>query len=397
MTHASRSYWRKLDNAAKLFPAMSNRKDTRVFRFYCELKEEIQEEKLQQALDKLLLKYPMFLSVMRKGLFWHYLEKSDLRPVVCPEYKEPCSNLYVRDKKDLLFEVTYHHNRINFEVYHALTDGTGAAEFVRELVQIYLSLVHPKDTLSHDSHTKEKGHSVEHERDSFAQYYTKDFKRQKRKKTKAYQIRRPNKELGNLQITELEVPLEALQRRCRELGVSMTVFVTTVFLCAIHEEMSHFQEMKPVVMMVPVNLRKFFPSESMLNFFNFIEPGYKFGEGNDSFDDVLEHVKKDFLSKLTKEKMAQRMNEYMALEVNPILRFAPLELKNICINAGAKTSSWDTTAIFSNMGAVEVAEEYAPYIQRFGVYTSTPKMELCMCSFQDLIYFGFTSRYDSTK
>ena len=71
------------------------------------------------ALDHTIQKYPVFLSVMRKGLFWHYLEKSDLRPVVREEYKEPCSHLYIRDKKELLFEVTYYKNRINFEVFHA--------------------------------------------------------------------------------------------------------------------------------------------------------------------------------------------------------------------------------------------------------------------------------------
>ena len=103
---------------------MSNHKDTRVFRFYCELEEEVQEEPLQKALDKTLEKYPIFLSVMRKGLFWHYLEKSDLPAIVREEYKEPCSNLYIRDKKDLLFEVTYYHKRISFEAYHVLTDGS---------------------------------------------------------------------------------------------------------------------------------------------------------------------------------------------------------------------------------------------------------------------------------
>ena len=36
--------WRKLDNAAKLYSAASNKKDTRVFRFYCELKEEVNKE-----------------------------------------------------------------------------------------------------------------------------------------------------------------------------------------------------------------------------------------------------------------------------------------------------------------------------------------------------------------
>ena len=37
------SKWRKLDNAALAFPAVTGKNDTRVFRFYCELKEEIKE------------------------------------------------------------------------------------------------------------------------------------------------------------------------------------------------------------------------------------------------------------------------------------------------------------------------------------------------------------------
>ena len=52
----------------------------------------------------------------------------------------------IPDKKSLLFQVSYDKNRINFEVFHALTDGTGATEFLRELVKNYLHLVH-KDEL----------------------------------------------------------------------------------------------------------------------------------------------------------------------------------------------------------------------------------------------------------
>ena len=108
MFEQKRAYWRNLDNAGKMFSAASTSKDTRVFRFYCVLKEQVDESILQEALNKTIKKYPIFLSVMRKGLFWHYLEKSELCPVVRKEYKEPCSRLYVRDKKALLFEITYY-------------------------------------------------------------------------------------------------------------------------------------------------------------------------------------------------------------------------------------------------------------------------------------------------
>ena len=48
MFEQKRAYWRSLDNAAKLFSAASSPKDTRVFRFYCELKEEVEEKKIKE-------------------------------------------------------------------------------------------------------------------------------------------------------------------------------------------------------------------------------------------------------------------------------------------------------------------------------------------------------------
>ena len=396
MFEQKRAYWRSLDNAAKLFSAASSPKDTRVFRFYCELKEEVKEEILQEALNQTIQKYPVFLSVMRKGLFWHYLEKSELRPVVREEYKEPCSSLYVRDKKTLLFEVTYYKKRINFEVFHALTDGTGATEFLRELVKNYLYLIHEEDLepveLSNQYLTVK-----DQEDDSFSRYYDPDFPRKKKKKIRAVQIKKGGKGYEELQINEASMSVKELLGIAREKKVSMSVLLTAAFICAIHEEMSRMHEKKQVILMVPVNLRKIFPSDSMLNFFGYIEPGYQFGGGKDSFEDVLEAVKLYFQENLSKEHMAGRMNELIAIEKHKILKWAPLELKNRCIRAGAKMAEQEVTAVLSNMSVVKMPEDYAQYIEKFGVYTSTNRTELCICSFQDTLSLGFTSRYDSTN
>lgn len=389
--------WRKLDNAAKLFSAASNSKDTRVFRFYCDLKEEVEEEHLQTALEKTVGVFPQFLSVMRKGLFWHYLEQSTLKPIVRKEYREPCSNLYVRDKKELLFEVTYYGKRINFEVFHALTDGTGASEFIKELVKNYLLEVHG-DSISQTVEEQNMSSALQGiEDDGFTKYYSKDKNRKKVKKKEAYQIRKYRSEMGSLQVSEAEISVSSLKEKVREYGVSMTVYLSAVFLCAIHEKMTKRQEEDPVILMIPVNLRKFFPTNSMLNFFSWIEAGHQFGRGRDDIQSVITDVKEQFEKNLTKEKMAENINEYVSLEVNPILRLAPLELKNLCISAGTRSSAKDVTAIFSNMGIIKLPEAFNQYIDRFGVFTSTPKLELCMCSFKDKISLGFTSRYDSDR
>ena len=230
--------WRKLDNAAKLYSAASNKKDTRVFRFYCELKEEVNPDVLQEALNQTIEIFPTFLMVLRKGLFWHYLEPCNLRPIVKEEYKEPCSRLYIKDKKTLLFEVTYYKKRINFEVFHVLTDGTGATEFLKELVKNYLYLIHKVNGLEPVSLLPEDMTVQDQEVDSFLKYYSKDQKRPKKRKLHAFQIRRKKKDGNHLHVHESVVSVQAVLKRSRELGVSMTVFLTALFMMAINEEMS---------------------------------------------------------------------------------------------------------------------------------------------------------------
>ena len=91
------------------------------------------------------------------------------------------------------------------------------------------------------------------------------------------------------------------------------------------------------------------------------------------------------------------MNNLIAYEKHKILKWAPLELKNRCIKMGAKLAEREVTAVLSNMSVVKMPPEYAKYIERFGVYTSTMRTELCVCSFGDTLSFAFTSRYDSTN
>lgn len=345
---------------------------------------------LQAALDKTMEKYPVFLSVMRKGLFWYYLEKSELKPVVKEESEPPCLNLYIRDRKTLLFQVNYYKTRINFEVFHALTDGTGAIQFLKELVKNYLLIRHEADGLPDVSFTEEDMTLQDQESDGFAKYYKKP-KKGSGKKVHSFQLSGARAGYGSLNITEGLVSCRALLGKAKEYGVSMTVFLTAVFLCAIHEEMSRRQRKKPVVLMVPVNLRKYFPSSSMLNFFGWIEPGYLFPEEEYSFGDVVESVKAYFKEELTKDRLGQRMSSLMSLEQNPLLRIAPLEIKNLGMQLGVQLAKDDVTAIFSNLGVVFLPREYVPYIRRFGVFTSTPKIELSMCSFEDDLVLSFAS------
>lgn len=97
------SKWRKLDNAAIAFPLVTGRNDSRVFRFYCQLKEDVDPDILQSALDQTMEKYPLFQAVLRKGLFWFYLESREIKALVKPERKPPCASFIYRIRNHCYF------------------------------------------------------------------------------------------------------------------------------------------------------------------------------------------------------------------------------------------------------------------------------------------------------
>lgn len=384
------SKWRKLDNAALAFPLVTGKNDTRVFRFYCQLKEEVNGEILQAALDQTMEKYSLFQAVLRKGLFWFYLEHRDIRAVVKPETEPPCSRLYIPDKKSLLFQVTYDKNRINFEVFHALTDGTGAMHFLQELVQNYLILAHPQENLPHIESTEEITHG-DKEEDSFSQYYSSDTPKDKEKKETAVKLKGEKLVHSDMHITEVAFSVKDIHQKARSYGVSITVLLTAMMLCSIREEIPKNQQKRPVTLMIPVNLRNYFPSQSMANFFGWIEVGYKFSDTT-TFEKVLESMKQQFEQELVKEKIAMHMSGYVRIEKNLFVRVVPLEIKKYFLMIGANLGSRSITAVYSNIGIIRLPEEYREYIQHFGIFASTNSLQMCSCSYGDEMVLGFTSK-----
>ena len=384
------SNWRKLDNAALAFPLVTGKNDTRVFRFYCELKENVKPELLQAALEKTMEKYPLFQMVLRKGLFWFYLEHRDIRPIVKEEKKPPCSRLYIPDKKNLLFQVSYYEKRINFEVFHALTDGTGAMHFLQELVINYLKKAHPEQNLP-SLPVKDTSTPGDQEEDSFSQYYSSDAPRKRESKKPAFQLKGEKLRQEDMSITEVCIPVREIHARAKAAGVSITVFLTAALIWAIHEEVPQNQAKKPIGLMIPVNLRNYFPSQSMANFFGWIEISCYFS-AETTFEDILESVKEQFAKELSKDVIEAKLNDLVSLEKNPILRLVPLEIKTPFLLAGTTLGGRSITAIYSNVGIIRMPEEYRKYIQRFGLFASTDSLQLCSCSFGDEMVLSFSSK-----
>lgn len=381
--------WYKLDNAAKIFPPTSNRRDPKVFRFACELYEDIDEKVLQEALDKTLEEYPLFLSSLKKGLFWYYLESSNVYPKVTKEENIICDRM----DNELLFRVSYYRKRINLEVYHALTDGTGTLYFLRSLVVIYLVIKHKikKQILVDTTSVYEK------EIDSFEKYYKNSKKIKIPKNIRAYNLTGNKYPEDRLKVIEGLVSAKEIIKLAKEFNTTVTVYLSSVLIKSIGSTMSIKDKRRPVVVTVPVNLRKYFKSNTARNFFNTITVKYKFNEDNDNLEDIIKSVNDQFKSNLTKEQLDSQMNSLAVLENVFIIRLVPVFIKDLVLKYFHERSRKEQTIALSNIGVVEIPEELQSYIKLFDVFASTDGMQICMCSYLDKMMLSFTSHFTNTE
>ncbi len=388
--------WLRLDNAAKIFPSTSSKRDTGVFRFSCELKETIDPILLQRALDATVKQFPHFLSVLRHGLFWYYLERSHRRPRVCLEHRPICGPLYLRSRRDLLFEVSYYKKRINLEVYHALTDGTGALQFLKTLVYHYLLAAHGQILALKEVELDYDPPLASRQEDSFRKYYRKGKGRViPRLQGPAYHLR--GEWQNQYQLIQGIVSCRQALQLAKSYHTSLTIFLSAVLVRAIHLEMPQDRKHEPVVLTVPVNLRNYFPSETARNFFGNVRIGYCFQQENDPLEQIIPQLERALKEQLGAEQLGQKLGRLMALEKNPLLRLIPLPLKNLCLKTARTISDAGETAVISNVGQVRMPEALLPYIERMYIFSSARRLQVCVCSFQDELAVSFTSRLAATE
>lgn len=386
--------WIKLDNAAKIFPAASNKEDTKVFRFACELSEPVDADMLQEALRCNLALFPSFQCVMRRGLFWYYLEQTHLKPTVHEERDRPCSILYDKYQKKLLFEVTYHKNRINFEVYHAITDGTGALHFMRGLVYHYIKLKFRDEMPGKLPHLGIDATDEQMADDSFSKYYDSRKKTRKMPFIPAFQLRGIKLTESRLSIIEGHMPVKAVLDTAHAHHTTVTALITAVLIDAILSEMSMRDRKKPVTISIPVNLRNYFSSESFRNFFSVSNMICNVSDSPD-FQDILRTVEQFFKNELNFEQMASRVNTLSSLENHAAVRMIPLVIKDVVLKAAHDIKSLAFTCTLSNVGRISMPEPMKKHIRYFDLFVSTKKMHVCMCSFEEVMSIAFSSRFVS--
>ena len=388
-------YWRRLDNSAKIFPISAGKKYSTVFRFSVILKEQIKPEILKHAVNKALSKYEFFKVRLKDGFFWNYLEYNPKKIIIEEEKEYPCKYIEPKENNEYLFKVTYFDKKINIDIFHSLTDGNGGSMFFREIVYNYIELVH-KDEFDEELRKKRKIElSIE---DSYIKNYNKLAKGNSSSK-KAYKLAGKKIKLGAISAIHEIINLEELKQEAKKSGSTITQYLTAVLIYSIYKaNYVKNKDDKPIKVCIPVNLKKYFPSNTISNFFSYItlEANMKKIKG-DNFDEILDFVKKDFAKKLEQKEIEKTMSGNVKIGTNPFIRIIPLALKKPLVRLSYIEIRKYTTTTFSNIGRIGIIGKYQKYIDNFWMLIAPEpieKIKCSACSFDNNIVFTFTSILD---
>ncbi len=385
-------YWRRLDNSAKIFPISTGKKYSTVFRLSAVLKETVEPNLLKEAVKQALEKYKSFRVKMKAGLFWYYLEDNMKEPKIEEETDYPCKYIDRRRNNDYLFKVTYFKNKINIDIFHSLTDGSSGAIFFKEIIYSYLELKYPEELDEDARRVRKIEYNTE---DSYMKNYDKKAKSNASSK-KAYILRGKKIKLGAISCIHEIINLEDLKRECKKNEATITQYLTAVLIYSIYQEnYIKYKGKKPVKVCIPVNLKKYFPSDTMSNFFSYItlEAELKKDKLN-TFDKILEFVKNDFQKRLTETEIMRTMSANVKIGNNPFIRPIPLFIKKAVVRLSYIEIRKYTTTTFSNIGRIGIIGKYKDYIDYFLMLIApepVEKIKCSSCTFEDKLVFSFTS------
>ena len=360
--------WMALDNAAKIFPASRSRTWSNIFRISSTLNEDIDRDVLNVALDVTLRRFPSIAVAIKEGFFWYYLEEIKHPPEILDEKPYPLARMTTQDLRQCAFRVLVYKNRLAVEFFHSLTDGNGGLIFVKTLTAEYLYQKYGVKVPSGDGILDRLEEPTPEElEDSFLKY-AGDYPTP-RKDTDAFRIAGEREVDGFRTNTTFVVDPDYVKNEAKSRGVTVTVYMTAILIEASkrvqQDRVRNVAKYKPIKVFLPVNLRKMFPSKTMRNFILYAMVGIDPRLGEYKFDDLCQIIAAQMKQQMTERNMAAMIKTNVDSELNLFIKLVPLALKNVIMKAvfnavGEKKSCFS----FSNLGLVNVPEEYSSYVNR---------------------------------
>lgn len=381
--------WYPLDDSAKIYPMAMEHGQMAVFRLSVYFRREVVPELLQMALTFTMKRFPGFATTLKVGFFWHYLDGSKRRYAVEPETGVPCRALPVERSGAPTFRVVYYGSRMSVEFFHILTDGNGALVFLKALTAEYLRLMGVEQTHGADiwnlEDTPEKSEVANEfrrngKREGISGFVDKPAVQMSGKLTRIKPCR----------ILHFKLDAARLQAAARAKNATVTTYLLALQLLACKNATEEVGG--DISIRVPVNLRKFYPSDTVRNFSLFA--GVRFPiDRITTLEVLLPEIREQLRQKASRESMEEMIDSTARLV--DLIRYIPLRVK-APVTKGIYGFLGDGifSNTLSNLGVVRLPPEMEAQIECMDFVLGPSAINRASCG---LVTFENTAMLSITK
>lgn len=360
----ARKNWYPLDNAAKIYPPNTDEKSPFVFSFSARLNEDVDKELLEQALNGILVRFPYFKTYLKRGFFWYYFEENKKRALVKEQPAHYLKLINSSSNNGYMFEVFYRENVVTMNVHHSLTDGTGGINFFIELLFDYFKLkgyplesegvIRPSAAPYVSAESEDTFKVIDKDKDAFSPFEKKPFKF----------VGTPFNYDG-CGIISGECSVEKLKNCAKKYDASITEYLSAVYMYSFYDAFLRDRPIKNklINILVPVNLRNHFTTETIRNFALFVRLSHDFSTPV-SFEDCVKNCKQQMKEGLEIDKFERMVHYNVKTEKNPFLKIVPLFIKDIAMKLTyLKVGENLQTGDMSNLGLIKTPECFKNYLK----------------------------------
>ena len=362
--------WYKLDNAGVLYTALQKECYSAVYRFSALMTRRVDPNALQEAVFQTMPRFPGFCFRIRRGLFWQYFEPNPKPgPFVRPDIANPCQPVRFNEDNGWLIRFFYYENRISIEVFHAISDGAGTLTFFRTLLAAYLRILGCEVPAGGGVLDLKQPPSPGELEDAYARYAGKRVLRGRATRP-AFSNTSAPEPFYTLNVTMGFMPVDKLKETARRFGASITEYLAAVLLEAILENQAEQKVIhpRPAALAIPINLRPYFPSETLRNFMLTMRVAIDPTLGDYSFQEIVNQVHNTMRLHINPQEMRAVFTGNVRFTTNRLLQLVPCALKNPIMSFFYRL--WAVrpySATFTNPGVFSVPEEMRPHIRRMEV------------------------------
>ena len=383
-----------LDTFSIVYPALQTKEWNEVFRITAVLKQDIQPLVLSQAIKDLKERFPNFYVQLRRGFLKYTLIPAEDTDVLTKESDYPCRPLVIGSGEEPMFRVLYAQKHLSLEMSHCVSDGGGALCLFKNILARYMQLLGFQfDNTDGVLDINEKPTESETE-DAFKKLNLKDTKRVSRSEESSYQYVQIDKD-NNLKVLHGLISVDALKKLTKAKGVTITEYLTAVFIYAFYKDLLPNKSKRPIKICVPADLRRLFGSNTLRNFSLYANIGIHPNKRDYTFDEILVETAQNFKEGFSKETLSSLAITNIADANHIFLRCAPIFLRNVFIRIGFDLFSHRTfTSALSNVGIVTLPKGLAEQVEHFEFVLGNAKKSKLECgtvTFGNVMDICFTS------